>query len=75
MGLGDAGLAQALKLLARFGSVTVLNGHIHHYQCIPIFSRFRAWRIVTRAQAPASAGRSAFRAFSLLPDLGFRSRS
>ena len=29
MGLGDAGLAQALKLLARFGSVTVLNGHIH----------------------------------------------
>ena len=28
-GAGGAGLAQALKLLARFRSVTVLNGHIH----------------------------------------------
>src|SRR5713101_4594754 len=29
----------------------------------PIFCRLRAWRIVTRVQAAASAGRSAFRAF------------
>jgi len=29
MGLGDQDSAQALNLLKRFGSVTVLNGHIH----------------------------------------------
>ena len=29
LGLGHRRSAEALKLLARFGSVTVLNGHIH----------------------------------------------
>ena len=37
----------------------------------PISARFRACRIVTRAQAPASARRSAFRAFLFLPGQGF----
>jgi len=29
MGMGDSRREQALSLLKRFGSVTVLNGHIH----------------------------------------------
>lgn len=32
MGLGTQDSAQALTLLQRFGSVTVLNGHIHQIQ-------------------------------------------
>ena len=38
----------------------LVQSRTHKY---PIFARLRAWRIVTRVQAPASAGRSAFRAF------------